>query len=177
MSTKATEVELDLSTPKPGVFTGVDSGQPAPPSQISRILELIDNPESIDLPEINRLIAREIAVTLSDPSTSWNTRTANEKIKALRELAKTLLEGDNLSKKDFLNFDGPKFRYVLGELVQVFRSSLKSSGQSDDTINHTLRIFRGQLAEREADLRKETERVNSDSLFDYPQAAPVEEKP
>lgn len=171
----STEQEIDLScplptmvssVPKPGVFTADSDGYVKIPSQMQRIIELIDDTETTDLQEINRLIAREIAQALADPTTLWTTRTATEKIKALRELSRTMQDGETLSKRDFLNFDGPKFRYVLGELVQVFRSSLKSSGQSEDGINHTLRIFRDQLKEREMDLRKETERVTNDSFFD-----------
>lgn len=163
---QAHEREICLDTP-PGVFMGVgDENNPQDQSQMRRIIELIEDTETTDLTEINRLIAREIALSLVDPTTSWSTRAATEKIKALRELSRTLQDGETLSKRDFLNFDGPKFRYVLGELVRVFRSSLKSSGQSEDVINHILRIFRDQLKEREPDLRKETERVSSDSFFD-----------
>ena len=176
------EQEIDLSQPlpvlapvdrKPGVFVGDEDGYVRPPSQMQRIIELIEDTETTDLQEINRLIAREIALALADPTTPWTTRTATEKIKALRELARTMQDGETLSKRDFLNFDGPKFRYVLGELVQVFRSSLKSSGQSEDVVNHTLRIFRDQLKEREMDLRKETERVSTDSFFDALASSPV----
>lgn len=172
--TPTREQEIDLTAPPAGVFTGgVDESYTQSRSQMTRIVELIEDPETTDLLEINRLIAREIAITLADPTTSWATRTSTERIKALRELARTLQDGETLSKRDFLNFDGPKFRYALGEIVRVFRSSLKSSGQPEDAVNHILRIFRDQLKEREPDLRKETERVTDDSFFDALAASPA----
>lgn len=144
-------------------------------SSMTRIIELIDDVKTTDLQEINRLIAREIAVTLSDPSVQWQAKFNTEKIKALRELAKTLQEGETLAKRDFLNFDGPKFRYVFQEIVQTFRGSLKSSGQSEDSINHILRVFREQIKARESELRKETERVTAEFFQELgnPEPAPT----
>jgi hypothetical protein len=168
------DIDLDgTKLPTPGVFDDGTSDLPA--SQLAEIIRLIDNPEATDLATINRLIAREIAITLADPTVIWGMRgSASDKIKAMRELAKTLQEGDTLSKKDFLNFDGPKFRYVLGELVHTFRSSLKSSGLAEDVVNHVLRIFRDQLTVREPDLRKETDRVTTDNFHDsVPVATPA----
>ena len=136
-------------------------------SQMDRIIALIDNPEYTDIEEINRLISREIAISLSsEPNTGvFNGRALADKVKALRELARTVQEGDNISKKDFLNFDGPKFRYVLGELVLLFRGSMKSGGLPEDVSNHVLRVFRDQLQGRAPDLRKETERITADTLL------------
>jgi hypothetical protein len=170
MSARTRERELDpdaLHSRPPGVPPpGYDSGDAQVfPSRMSEIVDLIDNEEFTDLEMINRLIAREIAITLTDDSLRFNPKTTADKVKALRELTKTLQEGDQITKKDFLNFDGPKFKFVLGELVMLFRNSMKTGGLPEDVSNHVLRIFRDQLQGRAADLRKETDRINGDSLL------------
>ena len=163
----AEDREIDVDKPtEPGVWGGPGGDERPPhPSRMDEIITLIDHPEGTDLEGINRLIAMEIAYALTDPKIEFNPRAVNERVKSLRELSKTLQEGDNLSKKDFLNFDGPKFKYVLQEVVMLFRGSLKSAGHKEDAINHVLRVFRDQLSARETELRRETERVTHESVF------------
>ena len=161
--------EIDVENlPLRGVYTGEDPlflpKVEEYQSHMAQIISWIDDPESTDLEQINKVIAREIAVAISS-ATSWNTKLLSDKVKALRELTKTLQEGEDLAKKDFLNFDGPKFKYVLQELVVLFKSSLKLSGLSEDVINHVLRVFRDNLELREVDLRRETKCVTNESLF------------
>lgn len=43
---------------------------------------------------------------------------------AYRELQKTLTESETLSKKDVLNLDGLKFKFVFVELIGLFRRAL-----------------------------------------------------
>ena len=160
---QAHEQDVDVSGSRKGIWGGSEPEEPVP-SRMKEIIHAIEDPESTDLEATNRLIAMEIALVLSGVR-EYNTKAAMDKVKVLRELTKTLQEGDTLAKKDFLNFDGPKFKYVLGELVVLFKASLKSSGFKEEDINHTLRIFRDSLGLREADLRKETERITSESLF------------
>lgn len=159
----AEEREIQFDTQKPGVFQeeGVEAGR----TRMSEILEKLEDPECTDLEAINRLIAVEIALTLGNPTLKFTPRAISDRVKALRELTRTLQEGDNLSKKDFLNFEGPKFKYVLQELVGLFRTSLKDGGLQEDAVNHVLRVFRNGLVMRMPDLIKETERVTHDSLF------------
>lgn len=130
------------------------------PSKMDEIISALNDPEVTDLEGVNRMIAIEIACTLAATSNPYGVR---DKVRGLRELAKTLQEGEDIAKKDFLNFDGPKFNYVLTELIRTFKESLKSSGLPEESVNHVLRIFRDTLSAREADLRKETERVTGDA--------------
>lgn len=174
----ASEREINLDGQgAPGVFVppADDSVSGKHPSRMDEIIEALNDPEATDLEQLNKLIALEIAYALTDPKIEFNPRAVNERVKALRELAKTLLEGENLSKKDFLNFDGPKFKFVLGELVLLFRQALKSAGQPEESTNHVLRVFRDLLITREPELRKETEKVEADSAFSFgvsPSTAP-----
>lgn len=166
----AGEREIDLGgSGTPGVFVppADDNVGRAHPTRMDEIIAMLDDPEATDLEALNKMIALEIAYALTDPKIEFNPRAVNERVKALRELSKTLQEGENISKKDFLNFDGPKFKFVLGELVLLFRTSLKQSGQPEDSTNHCLRVFRDLLIAREPELRKETERVAADSALSF----------
>lgn len=134
-------------------------------ARMTDILEMIEDPNRA-VSEINRVIAGEIASATGDISTlnqskGYMLKFLTERIKALRELSKTLSEAEVLSKKDILNFDGPKFQFVFQEIIAIFRKSAKDSGLSEDQINSMLRNFRDLMASREPELRKATERVDS----------------
>lgn len=170
------EAEIDVdklpTAPRqPGVYQGDDAKAPHP-TRMQEIVELLESPAETDLERINKLIALEIALALTDPRAEYNSRLIQERVKALSVLSKTLQDGEALSKKDFLNFDGPKFKYFLQEMMVLFKSSLKSAGFKDDDQNHVLRVFRDQLGAREADLRAETAKITSESLFTF--APPTE---
>lgn len=134
-------------------------------ARMTDILDMIEDPNRA-VSEINRVIAGEIASATGDISTlsqasGYKLKFLTERIKALRELSKTLSESEILSKKDILNFDGPKFQYVFQEIIAIFRKSAKDSGLTEDQINSMLRNFRDLMANREPELRKATERVDS----------------
>lgn len=137
------------------------------PRSLTEIIRLIDDPTG-DVAVITRLIAREIAIAneqlsqvQADPNQSWRLRPLVEQIKALRELSKTLQEGDSLSKKDVLNFDGPKFRYVLREITILVKRAAKDAGLEDDTVIAVLKAFRSVMATREESLRTEVNKLDS----------------
>jgi hypothetical protein len=137
--------------------------------RIQGILEMIEDPE-MALSEINKKIAVEIAHISADMAVAavdtlkvFKVRALSEQVKALRELAKTLTEAEQLSKRDILNFDGPKFQFVLGELVKLFKKALNQANLTEGQSNDILRLFRDLLALYEPVLRKETDRINSKS--------------
>lgn len=134
-------------------------------ARMTDILEMIEDPNR-PVSEINRVIAGEIAAATGDISTleqasGHKLKFLTERIKALRELSKTLSESEVLSKKDILNFDGPKFQFVFQEIIALFRKSAKEAGLNEDQINSLLRHFRDQMAHKEPELRKATEKVDS----------------
>lgn len=133
--------------------------------KMTEILRMIDDPNQ-GVAEINRVIAGEIASATGDISTlsqasGYKLNFLKERVKALRELSKTLSESEVLSKKDILNFDGPKFQYVFQEIIGVFRKASKDAGLSEEQINSILRHFRDTMAQKEPELRKMTEKVDS----------------
>lgn len=133
-----------------------------PNARMSLMLQLIDDPDK-PVSEIQRIIAAEIAsvtgsISCMQESKGYQLKFMTEQIKALRELSKTLTEADVLSKKDILNFDGPKFQFVFNEIVAYFRKALKETGLPEDQINTVLRNFKDIMALKEPELRKNTDR-------------------
>jgi hypothetical protein len=128
------------------------------------ILSMIEDPDQ-SLVEINKRIAMEIAhissqiaIASTDVTASYKIKALDSQIKALRELSKTLVESESLSKRDVLNFDGPKFQFVLGELMKLLRKSLQQVGLRESQVNDILRVYRDMVATYDQVLRKETER-------------------
>lgn len=140
-------------------------------SKIDEIIAEIEDPNS-PLAPIKRKIAVELAKTskvlmsLGDETASGNgfndavkVKAIETRIKALRELGKELMESDTLSKKDFLNFDGPKLAFVLQEYRQGAHDALKKINIDEATIQQFLRHWRDLMLERESGIRKSTEKM------------------
>jgi hypothetical protein len=150
----------------------VPKGKPTSDGKLSeRILEIlgmINNPNK-GVADINRMIAGEIATATGDISLlaqtdGYKLKFLTERIRALRDLSKTLTETEILSKKDILNFDGPKFQFVFQEMIGAIRKSAKETGLAEDQINTLLRNFRDTVTQMEPELRKQTEKIDSSFL-------------
>lgn len=131
------------------------------------IVAMIQDPNT-DLAAVYKKIALQIAylsVELStnrrDPSTQYTLKSITDQIKALRELTHTLTESDEVAKRDVLNFDGPKFQYVLREIVDTFKRSLKEAGIDASITDNLLRIYRDKMAVKELELRRDLARFDS----------------
>ena len=135
-------------------------------SAMPRILEMLKDPET-PISDISRCIAQELGSVISainnldDATTGYHLKFLREQVKALRELSKTLNESETLNKRDILNFDGPKFLFVYQELMSYFRKALMESGVTEDSANSILRQFRDIVSQKEPELRKQCERVDS----------------
>lgn len=137
-------------------------------SKLDQIIELINDPDS-PLAPIKRLIAAEIANTSrtilhygNDLSLleGMKIKALETQVKALRELGKELMESDVLSKKDFLNFDGPRLAYVLQEYRQGAQDTLTKIGIDEATIQSFLRHWRDLMLEREHNIRKTADKLD-----------------
>lgn len=148
--------ETDISGEKPALNIN---------QRMIDIFDMIEDPNK-PVSEINRIIAGEIAICTGTISTlqqanGYKLKFLTENVKALRELSKTLSESEVLSKKDSLNFDGPKFQFVFQELIGIFRKAAKDTGLTEDQTNSLLRNFRDQMAQKEPELRKQTDKIDS----------------
>lgn len=142
-------------------------------SKLDEIIEMINDPDA-PLAPIKRSIAVEIAMAtramaIASEDLSINALDAlkvkglESFVKALRELGKELMESDVLSKKDFLNFDGPKLGHVLDEYRQGAIDTLKKIGIDDSITQQFLRQWRDLMMEREPQIRRTTEKLEFDT--------------
>jgi hypothetical protein len=131
--------------------------------RVENIRESITNP-NYDPAEASRMIAVEIARVAEDlsdclgdgPMDTTRLKVYEQQLRALRELGKQLGDADYLSKKDVLNFDGAKFTYVLGVIVDSFVKALKEAGVGEDLRTSIMRHYRDEMQINEAKIRKET---------------------
>lgn len=115
----------------------------------------------------SRLIAIEIARVAEDlgdcmgdgPMDVIKLKIYEQQLKALRELGKQLTDADTLSKKDVLNFDGKKFSFVLGVIVDNFVKAMKEAGVTEDIRTSVMKHYRDEMQMSEEKIRKETARV------------------
>src|SRR5271166_2788902 len=99
--------------------------------KFDEILEKLNDP-NCSAAEVSRLItvelgkvARDSVRGSSDVQEAWKQKGYETQVKVLTALAKQLNETEVLSKKDQLNFDGPKFKWVLREVVMLFKKTLE----------------------------------------------------
>jgi hypothetical protein len=120
--------------------------------------------------EISRMITIEMTMALndmvhlgSDPQYNTQRKNLNDEIKMLRELQKSLTETDILSKKDILNFDGPKFKFVFLEVYQLFQKALKEAGLDRAMIDTIGKQYSDLVKVNDERLRRETARIGTEA--------------
>lgn len=140
---------------------------PSQATGIDRVIELIGDSD-VSLPEIMDLIGLEIAklikkMTVEDPLMRGATsqRDLNDQIKAFAQLQKTLTDSDSLSKKDTLNLDGPKFKYVFMELLRFFKQSLKDAGVADELQQNIMLQFGDLVRANYEPLQRELNKIET----------------
>lgn len=153
-------------------FSVAPSGAVAQPEKdtehndkFDEILEKLQDP-NCSAAEVSRLItvelgkvARDSVRSGKDPGDAWKQKSWETQVKVLSALAKQLSETEVLSKKDNLNFDGPKFKWVLGEIVNLFKKTLEECNFDSALTNNILLQFSDKMAEAEPRIRREAEKV------------------
>lgn len=120
--------------------------------------------------EVLRLISTELARLIAEMYLDENAtkkrlrvRISAAQIRMLRALADSVRRLHALRKKeDVLDLDGPKFTFVLDELVKCFQQALQQSlGRDNQTaVQSAMRHFRDIAAMREPELRQELQRMS-----------------
>ena len=133
--------------------------------RMTEILKAIGDPQK-PVSDISRMIAGELASVTTkmaelNQTDGYKIKFLSERIKALRELSKTLADSETLSKKDIINFDGPKFQYVFQEILACFKKAMKETGLPETSSNEVLRNFRDIMAMKEIELRRQTDKIES----------------
>jgi hypothetical protein len=141
--------------------------QPERKKRVDNLIALVNDMDSPPGP-IKRLIAAELTelyklmIDQGDEQTlleGFKIKALAEQVKTLRELGKELTEADVMSKKDFLNFDGPKLRYVLEQYREAAYEAMKETGLDEGTINSVTKHWRDILLSRDVEIRRTTEKI------------------
>lgn len=142
-----------------------DAAKLASNERMQGIITILENPEETDLGAAMRMVAIEIATTFGNRAYQLTgAKVVNDRIKNLRELSKQIQESADMSNRDYLNFDGPRFQYVLKEVVLLVRSSIVKAGLPTDTADHILRVFRDEFMAAEQTLRRETAKLDPSTM-------------
>ena len=163
MSTKkVTETDIDVGEDgSVGKTDKVDTQSTVRDARWELILSSIDDEES-DAATVSRWIAREIAdVARRMTNEELDVKIGTEMIKAMRALGAQLNDVDNLAKRDVISFDGPKFGFVMTQIVEIFKATLKESGLSEDMVVSVLKQLRDNMVAADPIIRKETAKIGS----------------
>jgi hypothetical protein len=130
---------------------------------LDRISQLVANP-GVSMADISRLIALQIANVIqimrySPVRSRIPQRHLNEQVKAYRELQKTLVESDGLSKRDILNLDGLKFKFIFKEVISLFKQALKDAGADDQLAQNVMLQFGDLVKTNDENLQHELNRI------------------
>jgi hypothetical protein len=118
---------------------------------------------------IGRVIAREMVAAIKHskmpvrpfqrPPVDMNCR-----MKGLRELQKTLVESEALTKRDQLDLDGPKFKFVLGEIVRLFQQALMDAGTDSSHAQRIMVRFQDLRTENDETLRRDLDLIGAHEI-------------
>jgi hypothetical protein len=126
--------------------------------------------ESTPPHKIKRLIAEEIAsinllmlkygndVNIIE---GMKVKVYETQVKSLRELGKEIMEADTLSHKDFLNMDGKKFKFAIGQYAEGVKEAMRMVKLDDTSINSILNHWRDIMASKEDEIRREIDKLDS----------------
>jgi hypothetical protein len=135
-------------------------------SKLNEILEMINNPDMPPGP-IKRIIAAEIAAvniqmlrTGNDPL-GLGVKQLEAQVKALRELGKEVMEADIMSKKDFLNWDGKKFRFAIDRYRDGAIEAMKTAKLDESTIRSILNHWQDIMRDKEDEIRRAIDKLDT----------------
>jgi hypothetical protein len=138
-------------------------------SKLDEIYKMIDDPNCTP-GEIKRKIAAEIA-TVSRLMVKYGNdvsileglkiKALSEQVKALRELGKEIMEADVMSKKDFLNLEGKKFRFAIDEFREGAKEAMRTAKLDDSTINSILNHWRDIMQAKYEDIKRTIDKMDS----------------
>ena len=107
------------------------------------------------------LVCDELRKTAEHPSLAFKIKPLMAQLQALRKLAETVCSLNELQvQTDTLDLDGPKFRYVMGAFIEIFKQSAREAGCNEFLLHGTLMFFVNNLGQRYT-LRPSIERIAS----------------
>ena len=111
--------------------------------------------------QISFLIASSIKFTAAGGSGHYRIprQRVKDQIKAYRELQRTLVEAESSSKRDVLNLDGPKFRFVFTEIIKFFGKALKDAGTDQHVAQNIMLQFGDLVKANDDNLRRDLNKI------------------
>jgi len=147
-------------------------------SHLAEIREKI-NDSNVSQIELGKLIGAEMAMILEAMNTLLDAvsrpKTAavvkievkqvvaclSEQLKGVRELGKQIAEVDNLAKRDYINFDGEKFKFVADQWVLMSIAALRAMGWDEHTTTSFVKHLSSQIQMNELRIRREAENIGT----------------
>jgi hypothetical protein len=120
---------------------------------------------------ISRKIAGEMATTIKQAKTPvkpFQQRgpqvDLNSRMKGLRELQRTLMESEGLSKRDLLDLDGSKFKFVFAEIVRLFQQALRDAGADRFQVESIMVRFDDLRKANDENLRRDLNMIGAPEI-------------
>jgi len=144
-------------------------------SRLAEIREKIDDPNFSQV-DLSKLIAFEMSLILesmnsildnvTQPGTAAFDKIATkeivaslgEQLKGVRELGKQINEMDSLAKRDYINFDGDKFFWILQQWIKVGKAALEKMGWESFAVQSWENHFRTLLHGEQERIRREADK-------------------
>lgn len=147
------------------VLASIPATAPASAKRVQRIYDMIAA-EDTPIADVLRQIALEMAdvmrkMTADDPLErgTVSLRDLNEQMKSWQVLQKTLTESDEMSRRDTLNLDGPKFRFIFLKLIGFFEKALKDGGVTEDQTRNIMLQFGDMVKSNDDAIRRELSKI------------------
>ncbi len=144
-------------------------------SRLGEIREKIEDPNFSQV-DLSKLIAVEMASILeamntildnvSRPSTQTYDKIATkevvaslgEQLKGVRELGKQISDMDSMAKRDYINFDGDKFRWIIGQWMDLGATALRKMGWEEHVVHNYLAHFREEMVKNQERIRRDADK-------------------
>jgi len=167
MSTEQVDVgqgESDNDTKETGVEQA--QAQAASPAGLKFVRTKLEDPQ-FEAAELLRIITGEIAtVATRMRSLGFTKEEAHigsclaKQVEVLRQLAQEVRNVDLVrTREDTINFDGPKFKFVMDKVMDMFIKAMQAAGVEEGQRNNIFRYLRDLFAENEDQLLRETAAV------------------
>lgn len=151
----------------------------SPKSYYPQILAAAENPDfrSKDFLRLVLMqmcvVCREVGEALEHSSLEFKIKPLMAQIQALRTLAETARDMSEFSiQNDALDLDGPKFTYVLGRIMAIFKESARESNCGPLYCQTIMALFARKIGEAEEDIRKNVKNVDEGSRSQNPFCRP-----
>ncbi len=119
-------------------------------SEITEILisqnAILDYVSRRDTAAINKVSTKEVIVSL------------NEQLKGVELLGRQITNMDNLAKRDYINFDGDKFRWVAGQWADLGAAALRRIGLNESQVHSWYQHYRDEVKANQERIRRDAER-------------------